>query len=146
MVEKQTRVGNFTIRHLGQNHYVVYPHPDIKTANAFTLTGWGTVDSDFIKIDFHHRIVKLVIIQLDSSYAAAYDQLSVSVELDAGRSVLGSKVQDVLFKDEYIKAPIAREVFGEGFEYEPREWTLNLEGMATNLVIPLLYIQKLEAN
>jgi len=144
MVEKQVKVGNFTIRHLGQNHYVIYPHPDVKANNAIVITGWGTTDKEYIHIPFFHRVIKLILIQLDSSYLQASDQLEVLFHSEATKSVLGKYVQDILLNEVWVQTPIAREVYGEGFEYEPREWTLELEGTATNLVIPILYIQKLE--
>ena len=143
MVEKQYREGHFLFRHLGQNHYVAFPHPEIYTNSALTLLGIGTEVAEYVKIDFHHRIVKLILIHLTSAYVQTYEQLIVTLQVEATRSALGKYVQDILFRDQWITTPITVEPFGETYEYEPRTWTITLEGSNTNLVIPILYIQKL---
>ena len=143
MVEKQEKIGNFLLRFVGKNHIIVFPHPDIYTNCCIPMTGADvTVE---ITIPYFHRINKLVLIHLDSSYDKSTDALDVDFECKQGKSTISPKWTDMLFQEDNIAVAEITEVFGEGFEYEPRTWSLTLNTTNTDLVIVVLYIQK-EAN
>ena len=139
--QTQESRGGFRFRWIGGNHVVIFPHPKKYANSAITMTG-GDVDL-FIQIPYFHRIVKLELIHLDSAYAKSIDALDVLMEIEQGRSIFSSKYTNLLFKDTNIVVAEILEKFGEGFEYEPRTWTLTLNTTNTDLVIPILYIQKL---
>lgn len=141
MIEKQEKRGEFNFRHIGGNHIAIYPHKDVHTYSLITMTGAAVTKP--IDIPYLHRIVKVVVIHLDSSYAKSVLPLEVKIELEAGRSIFSPKFTDLLFHEADINVAEFIENFGEEFEYEPRTWTLTLKADNTHLVMPILYIQKL---
>jgi len=140
MVEKQERRGDFNFRHIGKNHIAIYPHKEKHTNNALTQSG-----SDikyYIDIPYFHRIVKLVLLHLTSAFAKSTDEMKVALELEVGKSIFSPKFSEILFYEERIVDAEITELYGNGFEYEPRTWTLTLNSTSTDLIIPVLYIQK----
>lgn len=141
MVEKQETRGDFRFRHIGGNHIIIYPDPNKFTYSCIPMT--GSAVKKFIDISYLHRIVKLVLIHLSSAYAKSTDDLTVTLELEQKRSIISPYFTDKLFSEAHIEKAEFIENFGEEFEYEPRVWSLSLTSTNTDLVIPVLYIQKL---
>jgi len=141
MVEKREKRGEFTFFNVSGNHVLIYPHPTIHTYSAIAMTGSDV--KKYINIPYFHRIIKLVLIHLTSAYAKSTDSLNVTLELEAGKSIISSKFTDLLFDEDGIIDSEFIEPFGTEFEYEGRTWTLTLNTTSGDLVIPVLYIQKL---
>ena len=143
MSEKQERIGEFRFRNIGGNHIAIYPHPDVHT-NSFIAMTCAAV-TKYIDVPYLHRIIKLVVIHVTSAYVKSTDAMELKLELEAGRSIFSKKFSDLLFHETDINVSEFIEMFGEEFEYEPRTWTLTLTSTNTDLVMPVLYIQKVGA-
>ena len=141
MVEKREKIGEFAFLNIGGNHILIYPHPTVHTYSAIAMTGSDV--KKFIEIHYLHRIIKLVLIHLTSAYAKSYDSLKAILELEAGKSIISPKFTDLLFEETSIVDAEFIEPFGQEFEYEPRTWTLTLNSTSGDVVIPVLYIQKI---
>ena len=142
MTETQEKRDEFLFRHIGANHIVILPHPTIHT-NSFILMTASAVKK-YITVPYLHRIVKVVAIHKTTAYVDSVDPLTLKLELEAGKSDLSTKFSEVLLQlADMVNASII-EKFGDGFEYEPRIWSLSLTTTNTDLVMPLIYIQKLD--
>lgn len=141
-IETKEKIGDFEFRHIGGNHIAIYPHPSIYSNSCLTMT--GSAVKKYIQIPYLHRIVKLVLIHYTSTVGTkSTDKLNVSLECEAGGSSILSKLTDFLFGEDSIIESEFIEPFGENFEYEPRSWALSLNSTSTDLVLPVLYIQKI---
>jgi len=141
MVEKREKIGEFLFFNVSGNHVLIYPHPDIHAYSAIAMTASDV--KKFIEIPYFHRIIKLVLIHLDSSYDKSTDALNVTLELEQGKSIISKYFTDLVYDEDGIIDAEYIEPFGEEFEYEPRTWTLTLNTTSGDVVIPVLYIQKL---
>jgi hypothetical protein len=122
------------------NHYVIYPDPTAYTNNAVTMTGAAVTKS--FNIPSAHRINKVVLCHLSALYALSTDALIYELTCKQGLHNFLPKFEDTLLA-RTTGAGVSKviEVFGEAYEYEQRTWTLSLNTTATDLVIPLIYVQ-----
>lgn len=141
MTEKREKRGDFTFWNVAGNYVLIFPHPTPFTGSCITMT--GSAVKKFIDIPYFHRIIKLVLIHLDASYAKVTTDLAVIIELEQKRSIISPYFTDKLFEETDIQKAEFIENFGEEFEYEPRTWSLSLTAASGEFVIPVLYIQKL---
>ena len=141
MVEQQEKIGDWLYRRIGGNHIVIFPHPTVYANSALPMTGAEL--PFYVAIPYFHRINKIVLLHLTSAFADGTDKLSAKFEVEQGNSDISPKWHDRILNLTSVMLSLVTENYGDGFEYEARNYTLKLNSTATDLVIPLIYIQKI---
>lgn len=138
--EVEFRQGDFLFRWIGKNHMVIFPHPSLFTKSCIAMTGLPV--KKVIHIPFFHRVNKLCLNHMDSSYNESTQPLTIDFEVGHGQSSISGKHAESLWSEGACMESKPKEEFGEGFEYEGREYTLSLTSVNGDLILPVLYIQK----
>jgi len=115
--------GEWEAVNFSKNHYEVH----LKGSTPYVIVASGTPQTKQIQIPFAHRLVKLVLRQMNSSNVDTIAPLAVSLTREEGEMRQGALFRDRMYDRD-----------------EPSTWTLTLAGWDSNRVVPILYIQRLE--
>lgn len=131
-------LGEWICKHIGKNIYKVYPRV---SPYGITIPAAATITKQ-IPIGFSHRLVRIHFYHTDSAYAASVDSLTFTLERLAS-SLTPAKFADQLYRKADITTSKNIVTFGEGFEFDRSVWNITFATTATDIVFPILYIQKL---
>ena len=125
------------------NHYIVFVDPNFNANNAIAMTGADVTKQ--IRIPFAHRVNKIVLVHLSAALALSADALNIDFGSSNGSDYV-QKLKDSIWTETASTISKFTEVFGDGYEYEARTWTLTLNSTATDLIIPVIYVQLVGKN
>lgn len=131
--------GGWIFKRIGKNIYKIY-----RELSPYSITMTGANVTTKIPIPFPHRILRMHLYHTNSTYVASTDALAAILRRAAG-SLTPERVEEDLFNETAIVASKITEKYGEGFEYEAGVYDLILNTTNTDLIFPILYVQKLEA-
>jgi len=132
--------GVWTMARIGKtNIYIIRV-----TAAPGTIAMTGNAVITQLTIPFPHRWVRIHFYHMTAVYAASVDALAIILRRTAG-TLTPVRFSEDVFNGAAIVASRITEVFGEAFEYEAGTYDLSLNTTNTDLVLPLFYVQKLEA-
>jgi hypothetical protein len=133
------QVGPWTFQRVGKtNIYKVYPIAD---PPAIVMTALDVTTE--LQIPFAHRWVRIHFYHTTAAFAVSQQALRVTLRREVN-TMIPAQFLDELFCEFDITAVIMIEKFGEGFEYEQGAYKVILNSVATDLIFPVFYIQKLE--
>jgi len=138
MAEKY-QVGVWMIERIGKtNLYKVYIELD---PHAIVMT--GAIVTTQLHIPFPHKWIRIHFYHTDAAYAVSIALLRITLRRELN-TMFPVQFADDLFCEFDMNSVMIIEKFGEGFEYEAGVYNVLLNSVATNLIFPLFYIQKLE--
>lgn len=142
IIERLHDLGEFQAERIGQgNHILAYPDPRKYTNSLVTMTGADVILN--LHVPYFHRINRIVIIQLSSVFTESSNPLDIKFEVKQGHSKISKYMFETLISEVNSVTSESEYKFGEGFEYEPRNWSLTLNGTSTDVVIPVIWLQNL---
>lgn len=140
-MESRYHIGLWTFERMGKTSiYKVYI-----TADPAAIAMTGAAVATQLHIPFAHKWIRIHFYHTDATIVAvstAY--LRITLRREVGK-MFPANYLDELFCEFNINQHLIQEQYGEGFEYEACVWTLILNSVATDLIFPLFYVQKLEA-
>jgi len=137
MTEKKEDIGDWTFESVGRNYVKIYPKV---SPHGITLTG-STKGTELI-IPYLHRLVRITLHQTNSSYVSADSWGSVFIYKKAGKNKPQKHEEYIFGRDGGLDAWMT-EIFGNGFEYEAGTYNIDILGADTNIIFPVIMIQKL---
>jgi len=129
--------GIWKMERIGRNIYKIYVRD---SPNAITMTAADI--TTLLRIPFMHRLLSINLHHVSSTYADSTNALTATFQR-AVTTQIPAKYKEILWQGDYIVDPTVSEVFGEGFEREESTYSLVLNSTATDLILPVIYIQHL---
>ena len=136
------RIGFWTMERIGKtNIYKVFITAEPR---AIAMPAVAADVTTQLSIPFPHRWLRVHFYHTTAAFVVSFEPLRITIRREV-TTMLPVEFLDELFCEFDITDVIGIEKFGEGFEYEAGVWNIILNTVATELVFPLFYIQKLEA-
>jgi hypothetical protein len=132
-------IEGWVFQHVAKNIYKIYP---ARSPHSITMTGADVTTA--LRIPFPHRLIRLHWRHTDSAYAASTDALAIILRRPEG-SMTPEHFEEDVFNETNIVKSKGTEKYGEGFEYEAGVYSVILNTTNTDLIFPILYVQKLES-